>query len=172
MNAKSEAKSTRERLTVAKYIGQQLALSERSQKEIAAEIGYDRPNFLTMVKSGQSKLPISKAPALARAMGVDQRHFLRIVMQEYMPEVWNALEEVLQDNERLMLSEDEKILIQIARSTSGNTPLALTDANNAELIARAIKAVADNEEAEREAVRELVESLPRNSALRKSGAKS
>ena len=57
--------SKKKRITVAEFIAQQVALTDKTQKEIAAAVGYDRPNFITMIKQGQSKLPISKAVPLA-----------------------------------------------------------------------------------------------------------
>lgn len=106
------------KITVAEYIGQQLALSDKTQKEVAAAIGYDRPNFLTMIKQGQSKLPINKAPDLAKALGIDQVHFLRLVLQEYMPEVWGAVELVIEGSGKEMLTSDELAVVQLVREES------------------------------------------------------
>ena len=59
--------TTKRKVTVAEYIEQQIALSEKSQKDIAAEIGYDKPNVLSMIKQGQTKLPVNKVGPLAKA---------------------------------------------------------------------------------------------------------
>lgn len=165
---KTSPKPTKERVSVAKYIGQQLALSEKSQKDISAAIGYDRPNFLTMIKNGQSKLPIHRVAALARELGVDQMFFLRMVLSEYMPEVWATVEEVLEGSEKLTLSQEELQIIRLVREHSGNTPLNLADTENRQLLEKTIQAIAHKEFTEREAVRQLVDALPRNSTLRKS----
>lgn len=164
----SSAKPLKERVSVAKFIGQQLALSEKSQKEIAAAIGYDRPNFITMIKNGQSKLPIHRVPALARELGIDPLFFMRLVMSEYMPEVWDTVEEVLEGAEKLTITPEEIKIIKIIREQSANTPLNIADDENRQLLEKTIHAIATKEHKEREAIRELVDALPRNSTLRKS----
>lgn len=161
--------STKKRVTVAEYISQQLALSDKTQREIAEAIGYDRPNFITMIKQGQSKLPINKAPAMAKALGVDQTHFLRLVLQEYLPDVWNAVEEVMEGQGRVILTADEIAAVEIVRAESGAVPLGLEHPANREVLTAAVRQVAERERKEREAVRRMVDALPANSRHRRGG---
>ena len=72
--------------TVAEYLSAQLDVSEKSQKEIAKEIGYDRPNVVSMMKCGVTKLPIAKVGPLAKALGVDPHRLLDLAMREYQPD--------------------------------------------------------------------------------------
>ena len=65
--------------------------SGKTQKAIAEEVGLDRQNVISMMKTGDMKVPIDRAPALARACGADPAAFTRLVIQEYMPEVWEML---------------------------------------------------------------------------------
>ena len=80
--------------TVAEYLAAQIALSGKSQADIAREVGYDRPNVVNMMKQGVTKLPINKISAFAKALKVDPAHLLRIVMSEYLPETWEAIQEL------------------------------------------------------------------------------
>lgn len=48
-----------------------------------------------MIRTGQTKLPLGKAPALARAVGIDARHLLEMALKEYRPALWDVINEVL-----------------------------------------------------------------------------
>jgi hypothetical protein len=78
-------------MRVADYLAQQIILCGKSQKEIAEEVGYEKPNVITMMKQGHTKIPIVKVGAFARALEVDPAYLLRLVCMEYMPETWAAI---------------------------------------------------------------------------------
>lgn len=78
-------------ITVAEYIEKAIDLSGKTQREIALEAGFERPNVLSMMKKGITKVPIDRIPALAQACGVDAATFLRIAMNEYNPETWRVI---------------------------------------------------------------------------------
>ncbi len=67
--------------------------SPKTQREIAKAAGFAHPNALSMMKTGETKVPISRIPALAAALDVDTKRFLWIAMQEYHPEIRVTLEE-------------------------------------------------------------------------------
>ena len=79
------------RMTVAERLEKAIEESDKSQRQIAAEVGYTRPNVLSMMKQGQTKIPLEKAPLLAKACGLDPAEFTRHAMQEYLPAVWETL---------------------------------------------------------------------------------
>lgn len=64
----------------------------KSQNDIAREAGFARRNVISMMKSGDMKVPIDRAPALARACGTDPAAFTRLVLAEYSPAVLEALD--------------------------------------------------------------------------------
>lgn len=99
-------------VTVAAYIKQQLALTDKSQKQIATEVGFNQPNNVSMIKEGISKLPINRVPAFAKALGVDSVHLLRLTMKEYMPETWNVIESMLGQS---LITENERHLLEMVR---------------------------------------------------------
>jgi transcriptional regulator with XRE-family HTH domain len=101
------------KLTVAQYLSNQIAMSGKSQKEIAEEAGYLKPNIITMMKQGATKPALNKIPALAKALGVDEVHFLRIAMEEYNPTTWEVIESVLGKH---LITENEAEIVQIIRS--------------------------------------------------------
>ncbi|MEQ8354649.1 MAG: hypothetical protein RH942_03855 [Kiloniellaceae bacterium] len=100
--------------TVAEYLAHQIRVCDKTQKQIAEEIGYQRPNIITMMKLGQTKVPLEKVPAIAKALGADPAHLLGIVLREYYPENWKVLREVL----GFVVTQNERELIEVVRETT------------------------------------------------------
>lgn len=111
-------------LSVAKYIQLQIAVSGVAQKDIAEALGYDNPNVITMFKQGKTKLPINKVGPLAKVLGVDPVHLLRLVMTEYCPDTWQAIQHLIGKS---LITANEMVLVEIVRKTCGAVDLALTD---------------------------------------------
>jgi len=65
-----------------------------TQREIAAEIGYDKPNIVSMFKRGESKVPLEKIPAIAKALGADPAHLFRLGFEVYWPDLAEVIEDV------------------------------------------------------------------------------
>src|ERR1700744_422031 len=59
----------------------------KSQREIAVEAGFARPNVISMLKSGLIKVPLDRIPALARAIEADPAHLFRLGMRDIWPEL-------------------------------------------------------------------------------------
>jgi transcriptional regulator with XRE-family HTH domain len=112
------------RITVAEYLSGAIGLSGKTQREISQEIGYENPNVLTLMKQGKTKLPINKVQALAKALGVDQANFLRIVMSEYMPEAWDVIKSVVGEK---VVSADQTELLGIVDLETGGLGVDLSD---------------------------------------------
>lgn len=100
--------------TVAEYLDSQLAICGKSQVEVAQEINYPRPNIITMFKKGITKVPIPTSPKLAKAMGVDEVRFLRICLNEYMPDVLECIETHMTG----LLSVNEQEIIKVIREAA------------------------------------------------------
>ena len=77
--------------TVADELRRMIDATGKSQREIAAAVGYERPNVVSMMVKGQTKVPLPKAPAFAEACGADPIAFTSLVMSEYHPEAWEVL---------------------------------------------------------------------------------
>ncbi len=105
-------------LTVADYLTHAMKISGKTQKEIALEAGFAKPNILSMMKQGLTKVPFERIPALARACGVSEAAFMRLAMQEYMPNAWGAISTTLGD----ILTEDEKRVLEAYREARDANP--------------------------------------------------
>ena len=57
----------------ARLIADALDASGKTQREVAEEVGFPRGNVISMLRSGEMRLPIERAPALARALGINEK---------------------------------------------------------------------------------------------------
>lgn len=108
--------------SVAAYISAQIAATGVPQTIIAKMLQYDKPNVITMIKQGKTKLPINKVGPMAQAIGVDPVHLLRLVMSEYMPDTWKHIQDLVGLS---LVTERELAVIQIMRVTCGELDLSL-----------------------------------------------
>jgi transcriptional regulator with XRE-family HTH domain len=107
--------------TVAAFLTRQIALCGKSQIDIARAAGYNKPNIITMFKQGRTKVPLAKVGPLATAIGIDPGYLFQLVLQEYAPETWEAIEAVLLPT---LLAKHELDLLAAhrkARSSSTNS---------------------------------------------------
>jgi transcriptional regulator with XRE-family HTH domain len=97
---------------IARYIDS----SAKTQREICTEMGYTKPNLITMFKQGATKVPIEKVPLLAKAVGADAVFFLRAAMRDYMPQVLETIELYL----AFPVTENEKAIVKTLREWTNN----------------------------------------------------
>jgi transcriptional regulator with XRE-family HTH domain len=69
--------------------------SPKTQREIARDAGFANANALSMMKTGECKVPISRIPALAEALEIDAGLFLKTALREYHSEIWMTIEEYM-----------------------------------------------------------------------------
>ena len=105
------------RLTVAEFIADKLATTDKTQRQVAEECGFDKANIITMFKNGLTKLPINRVEPLAKALGVDPVHLLRLVMLEYFPESWESVENIMNST---VLTANGLQLIRSFRECTGD----------------------------------------------------
>ncbi len=105
------------RTTVADFIADRLADCDKTQREVATECGFETPNIITMFKNGSTRVPLNRIGPLAKAIGADPAHLLRLVMAEYLPDTWEAIEETMQST---ILTANELKLIRAYREVTGD----------------------------------------------------
>jgi transcriptional regulator with XRE-family HTH domain len=106
-----------QRPTVAEFLADRLASSDKTQRQVAAECGFESPNIVTMFKQGQTKLPINRVGPLAKALDVDPAHLLRLVLLEYLPNTWETIEKVMQST---VLTTNELEMVRAFREVTGD----------------------------------------------------
>jgi len=131
---------TARKVTVAKYLQQQIDMSDKSQKEIAEACGWERPNMVTMVKQGASKLPINKVAPMAKVLGIDPVYLLRLVMSEYMPETWEAIEQTMASQP--VIGQADIDLLKFVRKHTRSTTLDLGEPKHQKILGEALEKAA------------------------------
>lgn len=121
-DTKTVKTNAKNNITVASYLTDQIDLivgrGEKTQKQIAAELGYTKPNIITMFKQGLTNLPINKVELMAKAIHADPVYLLRLALEEYMPEAYETITKIL--GETSMYSQVEKDLIKEMRANATN----------------------------------------------------
>jgi transcriptional regulator with XRE-family HTH domain len=105
--------------TIAIYIDKQIDALKgvKTQREIAAEIGYDKPNMISMFKRGEVKVPLDKIPLLAKSLHVDPGHLFRLALEQYWPTLGDTIQTIFG---RTVTANEEEILIKPWRAATGN----------------------------------------------------
>lgn len=124
-------------VSVAKYLDNQITMSSKTQIQIAEEIGYDKPNIITMVKQGKTRLPVNKIVPMAKALGIDPVYFTRLVLQEYQPELCAALDAIYAGG---LVTAQELAMIEAVREASDGIDIAANPEFLAQVTAVAMQA--------------------------------
>jgi transcriptional regulator with XRE-family HTH domain len=135
------APSTKAR-NVAEYISMQLHLCGKSQTQIAEEVGFEKPNVITMIKQGKTKVPLNKIGSMAKALEVDPVFFFRMVMNEYMPDLMDMIAAI---TNQPIITSNEMDFIHVIRSSKVVNPKLRTDAEKKKLKEFVDTLKADNE---------------------------
>jgi transcriptional regulator with XRE-family HTH domain len=88
--------------------------SELTQREIADRVGFRQANIISMLKTGETRVPLDRIPALAQTLGMNERDFLLTAIAEYHP----GIHEVLVDILGLPLSDAELGIVTMFRMAS------------------------------------------------------
>ena len=68
---------------VAVFITSLIENSGKTRKEIADQAGLGKPNMISMLKTGETKLPLAKLGSFAKAVQTDPAHLLKLCLTEY-----------------------------------------------------------------------------------------
>ena len=79
----------------AHMLAKAIEASDLTQREIADRAGFQQANVISMLKTGEMRVPLNRIPALARTLGMDERAFLLVAIEEYHPGVHEVLVETL-----------------------------------------------------------------------------
>ena len=103
---------------VAKFLRERIeALSPRkNQREIAAEVGYDKPNIVSMMKRGDAKVPLEKIPLFAKALEADAGHMFRLALEQYWPDLNEVVGEIFGNT----VSSNEMMLVRKYRELTSD----------------------------------------------------
>ncbi|OCQ54113.1 hypothetical protein Ppb6_00663 [Photorhabdus australis subsp. thailandensis] len=91
---------------IGSFIEAAIIVSGKTQALIAKEVGYEKANNLSMIKSGKLLLPVDKVPAFAKALGVDEANLLTLVLEERYP----SLLEIFKRHAEILTEDEAKVL--------------------------------------------------------------
>ena len=100
-----------------------LELRPKSQRDIGIEAGFTNVNMISLLKSGRTKLPLDRVPALAKALKSDPKRLFLLALQQGGNETTNkAMEEVF----GTVVTDHEVGWLEEIRSASDHTNPRLT----------------------------------------------
>ena len=117
--------------TTAAYLSQAIDASGRTQRDIAKQAGLPTPNVLSMMRHGETKVPLRRIPALARARGLRPADFLELALAEYHPE----LQSILKETFGRPLGETEQQVLQVLAAADPDGVLLLGETESRLLFA-------------------------------------
>jgi hypothetical protein len=103
--------------------------------ELGNALGFEKPNVITLIKTGVMRMPLSKVPALAQALNLPASELLETLMRDTMPEVFEVIQQVYQP---MVLTDTESRLIKHLRGLTGDrscSPLVIDGASVVALVA-------------------------------------
>lgn len=95
----------------------------KTQVDIAVEAGFPNPNMLSMIKTGVTRLPLDRVPALAAALDVDAARLFQLALEQW---VGSAAARTFEAIFRVAVTRREADWIQEIRDASGNSDPAVT----------------------------------------------
>lgn len=104
---------------LAKYVALRiLELRPKNQAEIAAEAGFPNANFVSMIKSGTSKLALDRVPSFAKVLECDPAFLMRLALEQ---SVGSTAAKALVDILGTPTTANERLWLEEIRSASDNS---------------------------------------------------
>ena len=100
---------------VARFVNSRIEATGQLQKDIAMQVGFDKPNMITMIKQGKTRLPLDKVGPMAKALETDPVRLLSMCMEEYHPATWKAIAPYMES----AMTADERKLLSALRAWVG-----------------------------------------------------
>ena len=96
--------------------------ARKTQSTIAAEAGFPQPNMLAMIKTGATKLPLERVPALAKALECDPAHLFVMAVEQRDSALATTLQKVFGSH----VTQNETDWLKAIRDASDHTDPSLT----------------------------------------------
>ncbi|SAL06639.1 hypothetical protein AWB78_08166 [Caballeronia calidae] len=128
------SKKKQDAVTVTEYFDAQVALRQITLQQLSKDIGgVLKPNMLSMIRQGHTKIPLQHIGPIARALCVDALFLLKMAMNEYQPENWKAIQDIM--GSQPVLTRNEIALLKAIREANPNNPKLNTEADEKEFAA-------------------------------------
>jgi transcriptional regulator with XRE-family HTH domain len=94
----------------------------KSQAEIASAAGFPNRNMLSMIKTGDAKLPLDRVPALAKALECDPAMLFKLAVEQQDTALAGVIDEIF----GTVVSQNEIGWLKELRDASDHTDPFLT----------------------------------------------
>jgi hypothetical protein len=95
----------------------------KSQLEIAAEAGFRQPNLFSMIKTGTTRMPLDRVPAIAKALECDPTRLFMLALEQRGGDTTDA---TIRQIFGTLVSENEVDWLIEIREASGHADPRLT----------------------------------------------
>ena len=104
---------------IAKYIDKKIdeLKGVKTQREIAAEIGYEMPNIISMFKRGESRVPLDKSLCFRRLWASTRLICFELALEQYWPDRGDIIAKLFG---RLASENEEEIFLKPWRKATRN----------------------------------------------------
>ena len=68
---------------------------EVTQSELARKMGFNKPNMLSMIKTGRADVPFAKIPEIAKALDLDPALLLRTFLKDQWPQFGRVVDQII-----------------------------------------------------------------------------
>jgi hypothetical protein len=102
---------------LVEYLAFHIDASPKSRNQIAKECGFERANVISMIKSGQMRVPLAAVPRIAKALDIDPAGLMRRCCNVYQPELLAAIDACLGP----IVTQNELKVLEIYRRATNNT---------------------------------------------------
>jgi transcriptional regulator with XRE-family HTH domain len=110
---------------LVKYLERRISdlRSAKTQTAIATEAGFRTPNMLAMIKNGSAKLPLDRAPGLAKALDCDPAMLFRMAVEQLAEDTTSlAIDQIF----GAVITDNEAVWLATIREASNNTDPSMT----------------------------------------------
>lgn len=92
---------------IALLMRERIESSGKTLNELAIAMGYNKGNIISMMKNGDTKVPINKAVVIAQALNIDPNYFIRLALRQWFADeldpVWEFLDGIVSANETKLI---------------------------------------------------------------------
>lgn len=99
----------------ALFIAACIEESDKSNGQIALEVGFETAHEIAEIRDGVSDMPLAKLGAFSKAVGTDPVQLLTMCLNEYFPETWESVSPFLDT----VLTADELSIVRALRLAVG-----------------------------------------------------
>lgn len=82
-------------MTVPQILAKHILASGLTNRDIARACGFGRPNMVSMLKRGHTRLPLDRLASIARILDIDVLELFDVWMAEYYGRTWEDLRPIV-----------------------------------------------------------------------------